>query len=159
VGLARLGNLLYPLRGLEFARELQDYPERSKRPISAPAVVGAVINLGYCLDLTSSMGIRAVEASHKSFVALCEAEGRALPHNRGGPDRLMRNLDCAVVNHLHKVRKDYLEKPFDTVRGIFMEGGPIYAEAGFQKKTHIQICVRTPECIKGVFRVPPRDLA
>jgi hypothetical protein len=55
-----------PLRGLEFARELKVHPERTKRPIKTAAVVGAVINLGYCLDLTSSMGIRAVEASHET---------------------------------------------------------------------------------------------
>jgi hypothetical protein len=48
--------------------------------------------------------------------------------------------------------------PFDTVKGIFQEGAPIYQEAGFREKTHIQICVRDPECIKGVFRVPPRYL-
>jgi hypothetical protein len=147
-----------PLRGLEFARELKTHPERTKRPLKTPAVVGAVINLGYCLDLTSSMGIRAVEASHESFVALCEAEGRALPSNKGGPDRLMRNLDCAVINHLHNVRERSSQKPFDTVRGIFLEGDPIYVDAGFRKKTHIQICVRSRDCIKGVFRVPARDL-
>jgi hypothetical protein len=146
-----------PLRGLEYAYELRANPAKTKGSVRNPSVVGAVIDLGLCLDLTSSMGIRAVEAAHASFVKLCAAEGTALPVNRGGPDRLMRNLDCAVINHLHKVREGTLP-PFDTVRGVFLEGDPIYPEAGFRKKTHIQICVRQPNCIKGVFRVPARDL-
>ncbi len=70
----------------------------------------------------------------------------------------MRNLDCAVINHLHAIRKENSLMPFDTVRGIFQEGKPIYADAGFRAKTHIQICVCNSECIKGVFRVPPRYL-
>lgn len=147
-----------PLRGLEFARELMAHPERSRSRVYEPAVVGAVIDLGHCLDLTSSMAIRAVQASYGSFVALCAAEGRAIPANKGGPDLLLRNLDCAVINHLHAIQADQGLKPYDTVRGVFLEGGRIYADAGFHEKTHIQICVRNPDCIKGVFWIPERDL-
>jgi hypothetical protein len=120
--------------------------------------LGAVIDLGLCLDLTSSAGIRALRASHQSFVKLCEAEGRAIPTNKGGPDRLMRNLDCAVINHLHAVRVAARLPIFDTVKGIFQEGAPIYQDAGFREKTHVQICIRNLDCIKGVFRVPARYL-
>jgi hypothetical protein len=147
-----------PLRGLEYAYELRANPRRTGGLVKEPAVVGSVIDLGFCLDLTSSMGIRAVAASHESFVRFCAAEGRALPTNKGGPDRLMRNLDCAVINHLHRARKEGGLTAFDTVKGVFQEGRPIYRDAGFREKTHIQICVRNPNCIKGVFRVPPRDL-
>jgi hypothetical protein len=147
-----------PLRGIEYAYELKAAPKKTKGSIKTPAVVGAVIDLGFCLDLTSSMGIRALAASHRSFVKLCEAEGRGLPTNRVGPDLLMRNLDCAVINHLHEVRGASGLPPFDTVRGIFQEGAPIYQDAGFREKTHVQVCVRNLECIKGVFRVPARYL-
>lgn len=37
--------------------------------------------------------------------------------------------------------------------GVFVEGEPIYPGAGFDAKTHVQICVCDPACIKGVFRV------
>jgi hypothetical protein len=105
------------------------------------------------------MGVRAVATSHHSFVRLCEADGRTVPRNKGGPDRLMRNLDCAVINHLHDIREvSGGLPPFDTVRGVFQEGPPIYQDAGFREKTHIQVCVRHLECIKGVFRVPARFL-
>jgi hypothetical protein len=147
-----------PLRGLEYAHELKADPRKTRGSVTDPAVVGAVIDLGLCLDLTSSTGIRALEAGHASFIALCTAEGRAIPDNRGGPDLLLRNLDCAVINHLHKIREHQGLRAFDTVRGVFLEGDPIYRGAGFRKKTHIQVCVRDPLSIKGVFRVPPRDL-
>jgi hypothetical protein len=146
-----------PLRGIEYAYELKANPRKTKGSVNDPAVVGAVIDLGLCLDLTSSMGIRALKTSYENFVTFCQAEGRAIPTNKGGPDRLMRNLDCAVINHLHMIRAATLP-PFDTVRGIFQEGDPIYQNAGFREKTHVQICVRNLECIKGVFRVPPRYL-
>lgn len=51
-----LGNGIYfwensPVRALEFAIDLSKHPERTKHPIERPAVIGAVINLGYCLNL------------------------------------------------------------------------------------------------------------
>ena len=52
-----LGHCIYfwensPSRALEYAKSLKKYPQRSKNPINEPAVIGAIIDLGYCLDLT-----------------------------------------------------------------------------------------------------------
>jgi hypothetical protein len=44
------------------------------------------------------------------------------------------------------------ELPFDTVRAAFIEGPPLYENAGFHEQTHIQICVRGPQQIMGYFR-------
>ena len=79
-----------------------------------------------------------------------------LPKN--SPDYLRRNLDCAVINLLHKIREDEGLTRIDSVKGIFVEGAPIYPGAGFHDKTHSQICVGNADCIKGVFRVPNRFL-
>jgi hypothetical protein len=137
-----------PLRGLEFAKEWY-----SRGKITEPAVVGAVIDLGFCLDLISSTGIAAVKAAHDDFVAYVREAGKPVPKNRLGPDKLLRDLDCAVINHLHKVREAAHLQAFQTVKAVFIEGARIYDEAGFFEKTHIQICVRDKSCIKGVFRV------
>jgi len=102
-----------PLRGIEYAYELKAYPRKTKGSVSEPAVVGAVIDLGLCLDLTSSMGIRTLKTSYEYFVMFCRDENRALPTNKGGPDRLMRNLDCAVVNPCTAV-----ERPVTCPRSI-----------------------------------------
>ncbi len=142
-----------PLRGLQFATEWV-----SKGKIKDPYVVGAVVELGYCLDLTSSTGIVAITRAHEDFLTYCTAAGTAIPQKHGGEDRLLRKLDCAVVNHLHKVLEIGGQPAFDTVKGIFLEGGPIYENSGFNKKTHIQLCVRNRVCIKGVFRVPEDQL-
>jgi hypothetical protein len=48
-----------------------------------------------------------------------------VPENAGGQDALFRKLDCAIINHLHKVR-DAAELPaFDSVKGVFIEDDPI----------------------------------
>jgi hypothetical protein len=38
------------------------------------------------------------------------------------------------------------------VRGVFVEGGSLYENAGFAAKNHIQVCVRDVRCIKTYFR-------
>lgn len=63
----------------------------------------------------------------------------------------MRDLDCAVIEDLHLLRDNSTLPSFDSVRGLFTEGGEIYPTSGFKEKTHIQICVRNPNCIKGFF--------
>lgn len=140
-----------PLRGLEFAREAS----RRKSPnllVKTPAVIGAVIDLGNCLDLTSSTGLDSLKDAFHSLKEMTASVGSALPVNH--PERLMNNLDCAVINTLHGLRKQKKLSEFDSVKGIFIEGAPIYPGSEFRVKNHIQVAVRNLECIKGVFRVP-----
>jgi hypothetical protein len=150
-----------PLRGLEFAHVLQRWRARHKLPgqIKEPFVVGAAIDLGLCLDLTTSTGIQAVTKAYGDFLEVCEQADIAPPNNEYGEDHLFRRLDCAVLNHLHGLYGRGGLPPFDTVKGIFIEGKPIYPRAGFREKTHVQVCMRNLSCIKGVFRVPPDQLA
>ncbi|UPK68548.1 hypothetical protein [Chitinophaga filiformis] len=48
-------------------------------------------------------------------------------------------------------------KMFDTVRGVFTEGGPAFTGAGILEKNHIQICVRNLNSIMGFF-VPRTEI-
>jgi len=143
-----------PARALDFTMDIN---LRSVN-IETPYVVGAVIDLGYCLDLTSTTGINAVEKGYASFAQVMAASGTRMPKNGGGTDLLLRKLDCAVINHIHASLKKKHVQPLDTVRGVFIEGGRIYENSGFFKKTHIQICVCNPAKIKGVFRLPKEQL-
>jgi hypothetical protein len=122
-------------------------------------VVGAVVEPGLCLDLSTQSGIAHVRDAHKSLVQTYEAAGSRLPENSGGSDLLLRKLDCAVIQMLHDIRRSKRQDPIDTVSGIFIEGDPIYEDSGFHEKTHIQICVRNPNVIKGVFRIRDDDLS
>lgn len=144
-----------PRRGLEFYRETQVRKGRSQ---SDAAVVGAVIDLGYCLDLSSSRGVEAVANAHKDLKAIFKSLGKAMPKNRLGKDLLLRELDCGVIKHLHSSREKSGLQSFDTVRGVFQEGAKVYRNSGFKSRTHIQIAVRNLRKIRGVFRVPTEDI-
>ena len=139
-----------PVRGMEYAQELKN--SKRKPGISSPTVIGAVVDLGLCLDLTTSAGVQHVSDAYKQLVELHAAAGYELPKNE--EPILTRKLDCAVITLLHKVREEEGLAPIDSVRGIFTEGNPIYPTSGFYEKTHVQISVRNLDCIKAVFRVP-----
>lgn len=140
-----------PRRGLDFAVEAS---ARSGSKIKVPTVVGAVLDLGRCLDLMNAVSVEMVRAAYGSLAETLEAAGQVLLSNR---DRLRRQLDCAVIEHLHAINEAG-GSFVDTVRAVFTEGQEIYPGAGFDAKTHIQVAVRSPDCIKGVFRVPETHL-
>ena len=140
-----------PRRGLDFASEAVKRPGSK---IKAPTVIGAVIDLGNCLDLMSAVGIDMVRTAYESLSETLSAAGQPLPVNR---DRFRRQLDCAVIEHLYAIYEAH-GGSIETARAAFPEGREIYPGAGFDEKTHIQIAVRNLDCIKGVFRVPETHL-
>ncbi len=145
-----------PQRGLDYARELAQHP-RGTAKVKIPAVVGAVVSLGLCLDLTTKAGLDQVKTAYQTLITIAaQSDPNSVPANH--QDGLRRNLDCSVINMLHDIRQADDFPPIDTVKGAFIEGNPIYPTASFHEKTHIQICVRNVACVKGVFRVPEREL-
>lgn len=139
-----------PDRALSYAKMIKKYPERCKSKIETPAVVGAVIDLGYCLNLFEENNLKLIKETYNLYENLKNL-GFEIPENKGGDDLLLRNLDCAVINTIHDLRKIHNEKEFDSVRAPFWEGKELYPNAGFREKNHIQICVRNLKCIKGYF--------
>jgi hypothetical protein len=145
------------LRAYQWATE-------SRLNFDHPSVVGAVIELGNCLDLTTQSGITAVKVAYEKFIVTSESDGVPIPQNvdpakEPGGDKILRRLDCAVMNYLYGIlqteqESDPKSQPYASVRAMFPEGSELYPGAGFQDKTHIQICVREPEQILGVFRIP-----
>jgi hypothetical protein len=115
-----------------------------------PAVIGAVIQLGRCFDLLNEAITAVLAQSYQDLELHYTQMGLTLPQNRG-PGLKRRELDCLVINdclgHLHRRGLTY-----DTVRGAFLEGDPVYPGAGFSREAHIQLAVRNPACILGVFR-------
>jgi len=144
-----------PARALEFAEKLKKNPQQAKNPIKDPAVIGAVIDLGMCLDLLDYGNLKLVKAGYDSLNEIYKIAGRpGLPMNRSpknSKERLLRELDCAVMETVHLEMKQAGKPPFDSVRGVFSEGEELYPDAGFNEKDHIQICIRNPNCIKGYF--------
>lgn len=149
-----------PQRGYEWAKERYGQEEC--------CVIGAVINLGNCLDLMSRFSLDVLGSAYYSFIEFHNATkpNSPLPENKNTPKGPSHNLDCAVINHLDRVRRDYVDvngapaplPPFDTVRGLFQEGDGVFPGSRILSKTHVQICVKNPvKCIQGYFRVEMND--
>ena len=135
-------------------------PERAlnwaKRRLKNPDggfVVGAVIELGFCLDLTTQSATAALLQSFHRLEAAAKLARAPMPRNSDDQDQLRRYLDCAVIRTLHQTLADEGAHALDTVKGVFVEGDPIYPGAAIRDLTHSQIAVVNPACIKGVFRV------
>ncbi len=144
-----------PQRALDFARQASVNPRSTRGRIVDPAVIGAVIDPGRCLNFLEASALDQLRESYKAL----ESSGLSkLPKNVGGIDKLQRHLDCAVVELLHAIRdeasteQDQRLLPYQTVRGAFWEGDELYPGAGFRQKNHVQLVVRDSSCIKGYFR-------
>ena len=144
-------------RALHWAEFLKKHLPQPDRRIKKPFVVGAIIDLGNCLDLTDASSLQIIRGGYDELQRATAIAGAALPVNepaRGDDaDLVKRHLDCAVINFVHLLREREKLEAFDTVRGVFTEGGPLYPGAKIKSKTHVQVCVRDPKkSIKGYFR-------
>jgi hypothetical protein len=140
-----------PERALLWAKD-----KKTAGTLKNPAVIGAVIDLGRCLDLLDSSNILLLKSCYELFKSDSEKLDKPIPKNVNHPkskgnDKVLRFLDCAVIEYTHAILRSKGEAPFDSVRAAFIEGEPIYDGAGFNEKTHIQICIINPDCIKGFF--------
>ena len=149
-------------RAMEWALEKQKRGE-----IDEPAVVGAVLQLGYCFDLLDSRYVNLLKNSYELMANSYKAVAKELPQNKSlrndvYNDKILRILDCTVIEYMHsQIYEQYKEdinlkgfsdlKIFESTRCVFTEGGPAYEGAGIFEKSHIQICIRNPDCIKGFF--------
>lgn len=138
--------------GLERAYEFANVQKERGGKVTNPSAIGALIQLGNCLDLTDTRFTRDLAAFFPGWKQATLASGQPLPQNKGGPPFWKgRFLDCAVLNA-------YVETMalagvhFDTVRCAFVEGEPVFEGAGLRMESHIQIAVRNPSCIVGVFK-------
>jgi hypothetical protein len=106
------------------------------------------------------------------MVANFKALKKPIPKNKDvkqdeHKDKLLRELDCALIEFMHEqVFSDYQQemnvnkgftnvKLFDSTRGVFTEGGEAFPGSAILMKSHIQICIRNFNSIKGFFL--PRD--
>jgi len=135
-----------PQRGLEWAQT-----GNSKSKIKEAAVIGAILDLGFCLDLTTRAALDEVAKAYETLRDSYAAAGEKLPLNTGGRDKGKRELDCQVIQALHDYRKEKGLEAYDSVRAPFPEDAELFEGAGFKKNNHIQIAIINPSCIKGYF--------
>ncbi|KFE68262.1 hypothetical protein [Hyalangium minutum] len=111
-------------------------------PGEAIGVVKASIRLGTCVNLPSQDFDSLLKAAYAEIEREYQARGEPTPTNRGK----RRTLDCLVFNLLC----DGLDRPVDTLRGIYLEGNSLYPESGHTSHSHIHLCVRNSAAIMRI---------
>jgi hypothetical protein len=110
-------------------------------------VVGAVIQLGVCLDLTDIHYTNLLRAEYRLIRRNRREQGMPMPKNKGK----RRDLDCLIINRfVQAAEREGIT--FQTVRCPFLEGKPAFPGSGIRRESHIQIAVRDRAAILGVFR-------
>lgn len=139
-----------PNRAMRFA---EDQQRRGK--VARPAIVGALVQLGRCFDLMDTRFTEELPFAYEMFLAVNPKA--TVPKNSGDtPDRLLRRLDCAVLNY-YLSELEAAGETYDTVRCGFVEGDVVFPGSGIHHQSHVQLAVRNPDCVLGLFR-PKMDV-
>jgi hypothetical protein len=133
-----------PARVLEFSKERMRWKGITDK---TPAVIGAIIDLGLCLNLFEQPALEQLSLAHEVLATDFEALGSPLPENAPDGKLWSKNLDCLVIDTLHATRELMEMASYDSVRSAFQEGAPTYPGTEFRMKNHIQIAVRSHTCI------------
>jgi hypothetical protein len=135
-----------PGRALEYAQESAQRKQFNLLRISTPFVLGAVIDLGSCLNLVERESLLVLGAAYESLKKAAETSRNSVPKNKGSN----RALDCAVIKYIHQ--SNLMEgKSYDTVRCALPEGDEAFTGSAISSRLHIQIAVRNTDCIRGIF--------
>lgn len=140
-----------PGRALQYATECAAGMQKNKIRIRKPMVLGAIVELGKCLNLLESESLSMVKVAHKALVRVNKEFAKEMPVNKGA----RRELDCAVINYVHELIREAGLQPYDTVRCAFQEGEELYKGASATQRQHVELCVINKEMIKGYFLPRP----
>ncbi len=113
-----------------------------------PAVVGATIRLGNCLNLLDTQYMQELAQTYQQVVA--EVGSGNLPRNT---QRGAHYLDRQVIDTCCRALETNLLPAVQTVRGSFPEGDPIYPGSKILSRAHTQIAARDAACFLDIFLV------
>lgn len=142
-----------PFRALNYAAEVAENKQFNKNGIKTPFVLGAIIELGRCLNLVESQSLQILKEAHSGLTKMYAELGKKIPVNKDAN----RRLDCAVIRYIHQSRKEGNELEYETIRSAFDEGDKVYDGANFTSRHHIQVCVINEALIKGYFLPRPLE--
>jgi len=139
-------------RALRFANASSQQPQKqyTRRPIATPAVVGALLRVQSCLDMTTQEGRRLYIEKHAELVKDGVQLQPNAPASEDDEEIILRHLDRFVINAIC-AEQEKNGNPYDIVRGAFPQGKPIATSSAFHENTHIQLAVREERCILGWF--------
>jgi hypothetical protein len=128
MGLAWRGNLFLGTKsgaGIKYALESSQNKQFNKIPVKTPFVLGAIIDLGNCLNLLETGSLQILREVYADVSNIAKGYGRELPVNKGNN----RALDCSVIQYIHISNFQNNKPPYDTVRCAFPEGTEAYPGA------------------------------
>lgn len=140
-----------PARAIQYSEENASGKQKNKVQAKVPFVVGAIVNLGNCLNLVEVESVKILAEAYDGLKQLIEVSGEAMPVNKEGN----RALDCAVINYIHQANKEKGLPAYDSIRCAFPEGAPAFAGSKITSLVHIQVCIRSVGQIKGYFLPRP----
>ena len=126
-----------PARAYEWAKKMHP---------NEPAVIGAKIRLGRCLNLLDVTAYKSLRDTYNILKANVSCQ---LPRN----GKLCHRLDCLVINTATSFAEKVLGLPYDTVRCPFPEGEPVFPGSTILDRSHIQIAVRNQTALAELFAV------
>ncbi len=109
-------------------------------------VLEVEIDLGQCLNLLESTYHDAIRATYQNLRTVYRSQGWTLPKNQ----QKRHDLDCLVMNKFVKFMERFVGQQgivFQTVRGVFEEGRPLFPGSALRTQSHIQIAVRDVQCL------------
>ena len=107
------------------------------------AVLMADIQLGRCLNLLDTAYFESLAETYADIAERNKQAGRTMPVNQQDKRHY---LDRAVIDEYCEVLAG-LGTVYQTVRGCFPEGLPLYEGSKIFRETHVQIAAREPSCI------------
>jgi len=119
--------------------------------IETPFVIGAIIELGNCLNLLEPSSVPILKKAYSALKETYENIGKKMPINKGAN----RALDCAVIQYVHQSNLEEGLPKYDTIRSAFIEGDEVYPKSNFTERLHIEVCVINTQLIKGYFLPQP----
>ena len=105
------------------------------------------IDLGQCLNLLESTYHDAIRATYRNLRTVYRSQGWAFPKNR----KKRHDLDCLVINKFVLFMEQFTGQQgilFQTVRGVFEEGRPLFPGSAIRSQSHVQIAVRDVQCLR-----------
>jgi hypothetical protein len=118
-----------PVRAWEWSK--QQYPDQ-------PAVIQSIIRLEDCLDLLDITWSSIITESYQSYLEQCQKINQPLPRQTKGAHR----LDCAVINYTVGYFEQISRQTVKSIRGVFLEGNPIFPNSYLFERSHVQIAIR-----------------
>lgn len=120
-----------------------------------PAVLKAAIDLRFCLDMTTRLGQMTMRNAYRVLGAQWAKDGGVITQRpfdlldgqvragysgdwAGGKN----GLDHAVIEKAVELAHQQKNQKLDTVRGIFIEEGPLYDTSWIFEGAHVAIAVR-----------------